>query len=153
MGIFSKFKTKNVSDGTDESLVPFITKFQKMIPEGFNQEINGKHCDTSNLRFVVDDLTRFASVGDDLQLLHFVARACVVSSEEFGTLEIEKIAKTLFDDFGVSGEIRRRYASNPAIVEGVTALGVASISILESNPKYPAVLEYLSANSEKLAAR
>ena len=151
--MFSKFKTKNVSEVTDESLVPFITKFQKMIPEGFSQDINGKHCDTSDLRLIVDNLTRFASISEDRQLLHFVARACVVSGEEFGALEIEKIAETLFDDFGVSGEIRRRYASNHLIVEGVTSLGVASISILESNPKYPAVLEYLTANAEKLAAR
>ncbi len=124
-----------------------------MIPEDFTMEINGTSYDTSRLREIVSALTRFSTLEEDQQLLHFVARSCVVASEEFGEFEVEKIADTLFDDFGVSGEIRRRHSSNKSVVQGVTALGVASISILEKNPKYPAVLEYLSANAEKLGSQ
>ncbi len=153
MGIFSKPKPKATTGVPEESLLGFISKFQKMLPDGFAMEINGKNYDTHNLREVVDTLTRLSSRVEDQQLLHFVARACVVASDEFGTFEVAKIAETLFDDFGVSEEIRRRHSSNPVIVEGVTALGVASISILEKNPKYPEVLQYLSDNAEKLGSR
>ena len=150
MGIFSKSKPKAASGVSEESLLGLISKFQKMLPDDFKMEINGKNYDSARLREIVDNLTRVSSQLDDQQLLHFVARSCVVASEDFGKFEIEKIAKTLFDDFGVSGEIRKRYSSQTLVVEGVTALGVASISILEKNPKYPAVLEYLSKNAEKL---
>ena len=150
MGIFSKNKSKDASGVPEESLVGFISKFQNMLPDDFSIEINSKTFDTQKLHEVVDRLTRLSSRVDDQQLLHFVARSCVVASVEFGRFEVSKIAETLFDDFGVSGEIRKRYSTNPQIVDDVTALGVASISILERNPKYPEVLDYLSANAEKL---
>lgn len=153
MGIFSRPKPKDASGVSEESLLAFISKFQKMIPDDFSKEINGKDYDTSSLREIVATLTRFSTQAEDQQLLHFVARACVVASEEFGEFEVEKIAETLLDDLGVSGEIRGRHSTNQSVVEEVTALGVASISILEMNPKYPAVLEYISANAEKLGSR
>ena len=153
MGIFSRPKPKDASGVSEESLLSFISKFQKMIPDDFNKEINGKNYDSSGLREIVATLTRFSTQSDDQQLLHFVARSCVFASEEFGEFEVEKIAATLIDDFGVSGEIRRRHSSNHLVVDAVTALGVASISILEKNPKYPAVLEFISSNAEKLGSR
>ncbi len=153
MGIFSRPKPKNASEVSEESLFGFISKFQKMIPDDFTMEINGKNYDSFKLREIVATLTRFSTQTDDQQLLHFVARSCVIASEEFGEFEVGKIAETLFDDFGVSGEIRRRHSSNHLVVDGVTALGVASLSILEKNPKYPAVLEYISANAEQLGSR
>ena len=148
MGIFSKPKLKDASGVSEESLLTVITKFQKMLPDDFSMEINGKTYDTNKLHEIVDTLTRLSSRVNDQQLLHFVARSCAVASEEFGKFEVAKIAETLASDFGVSGEIRRRYSSNRLIVDGVTALGVASISILEKNPKYPMVLDYISGNAE-----
>ncbi len=148
MGIFSKPKSKDASGVSEESLLTVITKFQKMLPDDFSMEINGKTYDTYKLREIVSTLTRFSSQVDDQQLLHFVGRSCVVASDEFGKFEVAKIAETLAGDFGVSGEIRRRYSSKRLIVDGVTALGVASISILEKNPKYPEVLNYLSGKAE-----
>jgi hypothetical protein len=153
MGIFSKPKSKDTSGVPKDGLLGFISKFQKMLPDDFIMEINGKTYDTHKLREIVDTLTRISSRVEDEQLLTFVARACVVASDEFGTFEVAEIAETLFDDLGKSGEIRRRYASNQSVIDGVIALGCASISILEKNPKYPAVLEYISANAEKLGSR
>ena len=50
----------------------------------------------------------------------------------------------LFEDLAVSGAVRKRHAGDKTIVSGVTALGAASILILEENPKYPEVLRQLA---------
>ena len=149
MGIFSKSKPKADSGVSQESLEAFITKFQQMFPESFREEINGAIFTTSDVRQFVASLTNFANKEQDQQLLHFVARACLVSSDEFGRQDISVIAQTLMDDFGVSLELRKRYSRYQDVVLQVTVLGVASIKVLENNPKYEQVLKYISNINKK----
>lgn len=151
MGLFSKKKPVEVSKASEEQILKVITKFQNLLPDTFETEINGKNYDSSKLNAIVDKLVRVANQNEDRQLLQFVAHSCVVASSEFGELSVEEIAKTIFNGLGVSGEIRNRYSSNHSIVDDVTALGVASVQIIEENPKYPEVLDFLSENAEKLA--
>lgn len=151
MGLFSKPKKNQASKVSEDILQGFIVKFQKMIPDGFEHEINGKIYVSADIRQTVDTLARVANLSGDQQLVQFVARACTITTPEFGEFSVERIAKTLFDDFGVSGEIRKRYSSNVGVVEAVAALGIASILILEKNPKYPEALAYIGANANKLA--
>jgi hypothetical protein len=153
MGLFSKQKNQREPEVSAEILQGFIVKFQKMIPDGFEHEINGKIYVSEDIRQTVDTLARVANQAGDQQLVQFIARACALTTPEFGEFSVERIAETLFDDFGVSGEIRKRYSSNAAVVEAVAALGIASILILEKNPKYPEALAYIGANADKLARR
>lgn len=153
MGLFSKPKKQQEPEVSEEILLGFIVKFQKMIPDGFKHEINGKIYNSKDIRQTVDTLARVANLSGDQQLVQFVARACTLTTPEFGEFSVEKMAQVLFDDFGVSGEIRKRYSSNVSVVEAVAALGIASILILEKNPKYPEVLAYIGANAEKLAGK
>ena len=121
-----------------------------MIPDDLSLEINGKTISSKDLKDIIAKLARVSNELDDKQLLHHLTRACLVSSEEFGDLEVGKIAQTLYDDLGVSGEIRKRYSSNQSIVDAVATIGIASILIFEKNPKCPEVMEYISANAKKL---
>ena len=124
-----------------------------MIPDDLALEINEKTITSKDLRDIVDKLARVSNELGDQQLLHHLTRACLIASEEFGDLEVEKIAQTLFDDLGVSGEIRKRYSSNHSVVDAVATIGIASILILEKNPKFPEVMDYISANAKKLGER
>ena len=146
MGIFSKSKSNSNAPAPEETMLGFISKFQQMIPDNLSIEINSKNISSQDLRDIVNLLARTSNQLGDQQLIHFIARECIVASEEFGNFEVEKIAQTLFDGLGVSGEIRKRFSSNRSVVDGVATLGIASILILEKNPKYPAVLDYLAAN-------
>ena len=124
-----------------------------MIPDNLSLEVNGKTVSSKDLKNIVATLARVSNELGDQQLLHHLTRACLVSSEEFGDLEVEKIAQTLFDDLGVSGEIRKRYSSNHSVADAVATIGIASILILEKNPKFPEVMDYISANAKKLGER
>jgi hypothetical protein len=162
MGIFSKRKSTYASSVSEESLLVVISRFQKMIPDDFKMEKipdgftygteDGSY-DASFLRQIVDDLTRVAYLNDDQQLLHFVEGCCVFASEEFGRLEIAKIAETLFDDFVVYKETRGRFSWHEQLADDVVTLSFASISLFQKNPKYPEVLRYLSDNAEKFRNR
>ena len=149
MGIFSKSKPEVDSGVSQESLEAFITKFQQMFPTSFREEINGAIFTASDVRQFVASLTNLANKKQDQQLLHFVARACLVASDEFGKQDISVIAQTLMDDFGVSLELRKRYSRYQDVVLQVTVLGVASIKVLENNPRYEQVLEYISNINKK----
>jgi hypothetical protein len=149
VGIFSKSNPKVDSGVSQESLQAFITKFQQMFPESFREEINGAIFTTSDIRTFVGSLTIFANKEQDQQLLHFVARACLVASDDFAKQDISVIAQTLMDDFGVSLELRKKYSKYRDVVLQVTVLGVASIKVLEKNPKYEQVLEYISNINKK----
>lgn len=145
MGIFSKSKSNSNASASEETLLRFISKFQQMIPDDLSLEINGKIISSKDLKDIVAKLARISNELDDQQLLHHLTRACLVSSEQLvGDFEVEKIAQTLFDDLGVSGEIRKRYSSNQSVVDAVATIGIASILILEKNPKFPEVMEYIS---------
>ncbi len=144
MGIFKNRRPQSDSSVSQESLEKFISKFQGMFPENFEEEINGTIYTTTEIRTYIASLTETANVSQDQQLLHFIARACLVASEEFGKQDISIMAQTIMDDFGVSLELRKRYSRYEEIVRQVTVLGVASIKVLERNPKYSQVLEYIS---------
>lgn len=128
----------------EEQLGKFVLRFQKMIPDTFSMEIDGENFDAQRLKGVVETLIHVANDYGDALLLHFVARSCIVASAEYGTSKEEEIAKMLFEDLAVSGAVRKRHAGDKTIVSGVTALGAASILILEENPKYPEVLRQLA---------
>ena len=128
----------------EEQLGKFVLRFQKMIPDTFSMEIDGENFDAQRLKGVVETLIHVANDYGDALLLHFVARSCIVASAEFGASKEEEIAKMLFEDLAVSGAVRKRHAGDKIIVSGVTALGAASILILEENPKYPEVLRQLA---------
>ena len=149
MGIFSKSKPKVDSDVSQESLEAFITKFQQMSPESFREEINGAIFTTSDVRQFVASLTNFANDEQDQQLLHFIARSCLVASDDFARQDISVMAQTLMDDFGVSLELSKKYSKHKDVVLQITVLGVASIKVLEKNPKYRQVLDYISNLNEK----
>jgi len=153
MGIFSRSKSNSNASASEEDLSRFTSKFQQMIPDNLSLEINGKTVSSKDLKNIVAKLARVSNELGDQQLLHHLTRACLVSSEEFGVLEVEKIAQTLFDDLGVSGEIRKRYSSNQSVVDAVATLGIASILILEKNPKFPEVMEYISTIAKKPGER
>jgi len=149
MGIFSRSKQKVDNGVSKESLEAFTTKFQRMFPESFREEINGSFYTSSDIRTFVASLTLFANREQDQQLLHFIARACLVSSDEFAKQDISVIAQTLMDDFGVSLELRKKYSRYHEVILQITVLGVASIKVLEKNPKYQQVLEYISNVNKK----
>jgi hypothetical protein len=120
-----------------------------MFPESFHEEINESFYNSSDIRTFVASLTDFANREQDQQLLYFIARACLISSDEFAKQDISVIAQTLMDDFGVSLELRKKYSKYRDVVLQITVLGVASIKVLEKNPKYQQVLEYTSNINKK----
>ena len=155
MGIFSKQKPKAAEVVPETQLLEVINKFTGWLPKNFTKEINGKKYSTNELKELVSKLVRIAANSGDEMLLQFVAKACA-SFEDTGNTEVdsvESLAQLHFDLTVSSMGLRKTYANDPAVSEGLTVLGLASYSVFEKHPKHLKVLEYMSANSQKLAGK
>jgi hypothetical protein len=152
MGIFSKPKAKAIEPISESQLLEVINKFNSWIPKNFSKDINGKKYNSSDLKDAIDRLVRaYAKSGDEL-LLQFTAK-CSASFEDNQAESIESLAQLHFDLSWSSIELRKTYARDSYVVNGITVLGLASFSVFEKHPKYNEVLDYMSANAEKLAGK
>ena len=153
MGIFSRQKPK-VNDAIPEAqLIEVINKFSGWVPKNFSKEINGKKYNSNDLKNVVNTLVRAAAESGDELLLQFTAKSCASFEDTAAAEPIESLAQVHFDLSWSSMGLRKTYANDSDITEGISALGLASFSIFEKHPKHKEVLEYMSANAQKLAGK
>ena len=151
MGIFSKQKPKAAEVVSESQLLEVINKFTGWLPKNFTKEINGKKYSTNELKELVSKLVRIAANNGDEMLLQFVAKAC--ASFEDSKESIDSMAQLHFDLTWSSAALRKTYKNDSMALEGITVIGLASYSEFEKHPKYKEVLEYMSANSQKLAGK
>ena len=152
MGIFSRSKPENIKPDNEARLASIITKFQNWIPTDFFLDVNGVAYDCQKLRVVVDYLVRWSAPIEDEQLLQFVGKSCAGFGEAVLKESTEDLAQFLFGLTTASMELQKRFSSEKTVVEGVIALGLACTSTLQRHPKFADALEYMSANSQKLAS-
>jgi hypothetical protein len=152
VGIFSKQKPKAVEVVDEAQLLEVINKFIGWLPKNFSKQINGKKYSSNDLKDAVNTLVRTSAKNGDELLLQFTAKSCA-SFEDTKAESIESLAQLHFDLTWSSMGLRKTYANDPAVSEGLTVLGLASYSVFEKHPKHLKVLEYMSANSQKLAGK
>jgi hypothetical protein len=150
MGIFSKPKPKVTEVIPESQLLEVINKFSGWLPSKFSKEINGKKYNSTNLGTLVDLLVRASAQSGDELLLQFTAKSCA-SFQDTEEDSIESLAQLHFDLTTSSMGLRKTYAKDSAVLEGITVIGLASYSVFEKHPKYKKVLEYMSSNAQKLA--
>ena len=152
MGLFSKSKPESIKPDNEARLASIIMKFQNWIPTDFFLDVNGVAYDCQKLRNVVEYLVRWSASIEDEQLLQFAGKSCAGFGESVLKESTEDLAQFMFDITVVSVELRKRFSSEKTVVEGVIALGLACTSTLNRHPKFADALEYMSANSQKLAS-
>jgi hypothetical protein len=135
MGLFSRPESSRTPVVSEEQVNGLITKFQGWVPNDFSKE----------------NLVKFATLNEDVQLLQFVGKNCAGMSGSMNDESIESIAQWLFDGTVVSLELRKKYESQSKVLKDITAIGLASFSIAESLPKYKDVLEYMRTHANKLS--
>lgn len=154
MGLFSKSKPQNPEMPPEATLRIVITKFQGWLGTYEPTEINDKKYELVDLEKMVDFLVRKSAEYGDEMMLQWTSKACVAMDVSTVTeAKPEVFAQVIFDATVGSMDLRKKYVAYPDIVNAITVLGVASIKTCERFPNYKDALEYMRANSEKLAGK
>lgn len=144
MGLFSK--PKQQLGLPEDKIVGLVTKFQNWIPDSYTDERDGRTFTTADLRAIVNLLVRTSSRSEDELLLGFVGKLCAAFVDGLQNLSIEEIAQFYLGLADASLELRKKYAMEQSVSQGVVTLGLAVLSLMMKNPKFDEVLEYLRKN-------